>query len=503
MARRIVSLWFRYLLSDWLIIKKPELQGTPFVFVRTEHNMALIIQASQLAQNEGARPGMRAADAKAIVPGLVTVDEKPGREVALLRGLAEWCVRYSPIVAIDLGGTGLFLDATGCTHLWGGEAGYLAEIVSRLKSKGYQVRAGMADTMGAAWAVARFGQQMAVVESGLQAQALLPFPPAALRLEQDVLARLQKLGFYRIKSFIGMPRSVLRRRFGEGLLLRLAQALGQEEEVLVPIQVPAPYLERLPCLELIRTATGITIAIEKLLEAMCLRLQGEGKGVRTAVLKCYRVDGKIEQAEIGTSKASHSVGHLLKLFELRIPSITPALGIELFVLEGNKVEDTDTPQDALWKDSGGTLQDKAVAELIDRLKGKAFGADPVKRYLPREHYWPERSIKTSSSLDEKSEIEWRSDLPRPVRILATPERVEVTAPIPDYPPMVFRYQGEAHHIKKSDGPERIEREWWLEPGEHRDYYVVEDERGQRYWIFRSGHYQPGQSHQWFLHGFFA
>ncbi len=69
--------------------------------------------------------------------------------------------------------------------------------------------------------------------------------------------------------------------------------------------------------------------------------------------------------------------------------------------------------------------------------------------------------------------------------------------------MLFIYKRKIHQIKKADGPERIEREWWLENGEHRDYYTVEDSEGRRYWLFRLGHYSDDKSHQWFIHGFFA
>ena len=83
-----------------------------------------------------------------------------------------------------------------------------------------------------------------------------------------------------------------------------------------------------------------------------------------------------------------------------------------------------------------------------------------------------------------------------------PEPIEVTVAIPDYPPIHFHYQGKLHRVKKADGPERIEQEWWLQQGLYRDYYNVEDEAGARYWLFRSGHYSAGKP-QWFLHGFFA
>ncbi|HEY0896139.1 MAG TPA: DNA polymerase Y family protein, partial [Sphingobacteriaceae bacterium] len=143
-----------------------------------------------------------------------------------------------------------------------------------------------------------------------------------------------------------------------------------------------------------------------------------------------------------------------------------------------------------------------LAELLDRLENKV-GKEKIHRYLPAEHYWPERSIREAGSLQEAAATMWRNEKPRPVHLLKKPEPIEVTAPIPDYPPMVFLYKGKRHQVLKADGPERIEREWWLETGEHRDYYNVEDEHGQRYWLFRLGHYAGGEMSQWYLHGFFA
>jgi protein ImuB len=193
--------------------------------------------------------------------------------------------------------------------------------------------------------------------------------------------------------------------------------------------------------------------------------------------------------------------HLFKLFELKIESIEPALGIELFTLEAPKVEDMDILQEKLWKDKGG-LADVELAELLDRIEGK-MGAGHIKRYLPSDHYWPEASFKIASNITETKQSAWKVDRPRPLQILSRPEPIEVTAPIPDYPPMLFRYKGELHKIAKADGPERIEQEWWLQEGRHRDYYCVEDEDGRRYWLFRLGHYDVGKTYQWFIHGFFA
>ena len=500
MQKRFVTIWFRHLTTDWLTLRRPELKTVPFVFAAPDHGRLLVTAANILTEAQGIMPGTAVADAKAIVTGLQVIDDMPQQATKLLKALGEWCIRYTPIIAIDPP-DGLILDISGCAHLWGGERGYLKEIVTRLRSKGYDVRAAMADTIGTAWGIARFGKLTPIIEPGRQADALRPLPPAALRLEPLVLERLHKLGFRNIDSFIAIPRSALRRRFGQGILTRLSQALGHEDEPIQLLQPVERYQERLPCMEPIRTATAIEIAIKKLLEVLCLRLKDDGKGLRTAILRCYRLDGKIEQVEIGTNRATYNTNHLFKLFELKIASITPALGIELFVLEAPKVEDVSALQETLWAGKPG-LDDLGLAELLDRLAGK-IGAGTIHRYLPDEHYWPERSVKQATSLLEKPTTAWRTDRPRPVRLLARPEPVEVTAPIPDYPPMLFIYKGKRHHIKKADGPERIEREWWLETGNHRDYYNVEDEDGKRYWLFRSGHYDKDAAHQWFIHGFFA
>ncbi len=193
--------------------------------------------------------------------------------------------------------------------------------------------------------------------------------------------------------------------------------------------------------------------------------------------------------------------HLFKLFEIKIETIEPALGIELFILEAPQVEDMVILQDQLWQDKAG-LADIKLAELLDRIEGK-IGPGHIQRFLPAEHYWPERSFVLASSINETIQSSWKVYRPRPLQLLSKPELIEVTAPIPDYPPMLFRYKGQLHKISKADGPERIEQEWWLQQGQHRDYYSVEDEQGRRYWMFRLGHYDAAKTYQWFMHGFFA
>src|SRR6185436_12888803 len=126
--------------------------------------------------------------------------DKPELPQQLLSNIAEWCIRFTPAVAIDAP-DGLLLDASGCAHLWGGEQQYLTAIHKRFAAFGYDVRIAMADTIGAAWAIARFGKETAIIETGQQSQAILPLPAAALRLDPATTERLDKLGLRQVGDF--------------------------------------------------------------------------------------------------------------------------------------------------------------------------------------------------------------------------------------------------------------------------------------------------------------
>ena len=508
MPKRFCSLWFRQLRTDQIGIRRPALREVPFVLAVPDHGRKLIVAVNAAASREGIHVGMVVADARVLYPTLEVVDDQPGQGERLLRALALWGIRYTPVSAADAP-DGLMMDITGCAHLWGGERAYLDAMLGRLRANGYAVRSGIADTAGAAWAVARYGGEgEMIVPEGGQVSAVLPLSVEALRLEADVAAKLQKLGLATIASVAALPRRALRRRFGAELLLRLDQAFGAEEETFISAEPVVPYQERLPCLEPICTATGIGIALDKLLDLMCGRLERDGKGLRVAVFKGYRMDGKVVFTQIGTNRASTNRAHLWKLFEEKIAELEPDLGIELFTLDAPKVEDVEPLQKTLWTGACGT-DDVRLSELADRIANK-LGAGFIHRYLPAEHYWPERSFVAAKDFAEQALSGWPVERPRPIDILARPERIEVAAPIPDYPPMHFRYKNKLHKIVKADGPERIEQEWWVEDGghgidgaRHRDYYIVEDEEGSRYWLFRSGHYTGNGSSQWFLHGYFA
>lgn len=497
--KRYLSIWFPYLIPDRLVKQKPELQKKAFVTVLSERGRQVIQSSNIQATVKGIKPGMILADARAIFPDLPAIDHQPALPAKLLNALGEWCLRFTPIVMVDLP-DGLMLDISGCPHLWGGELHYSNDITARLNRAGYHVNTAIADTMGAAWAVSRYGKHESIIPAYQQKQALLALPAEALRIDILTASRLYKLGLNSIGSFVDMPSATLRRRFGKDLVQRIELALGLALETLNPISPALIFQERLSCLDPVRTAKAIKIALQQLLEKLCKHLLQEGKGLRKAVLKCYRVDDEIQSIEIGTNKATRNISHIFRLMEQKITNIDPGLGIELFVLEAPVTEPLKVEQEYLWTDISNEHSESLI-QLIDRISVR-IGNQAIKKYLPAEHHWPERSYVPAKSITEQPIISWPQGLRRPVYVLPKPEPIQVSVPIPDYPPMLFVYKGKVHNIKKADGPERIEREWFIEKGLQRDYYIVEDQTGARYWLFRSGHYDT-HIPEWFIHGFFA
>ncbi len=466
----------------------------------------------------GLAPGMPLAGAHALAPDLETAPHDPQGDAAALARLATWCEGYSPWTASDgleLGGAaGLLLDATGCAHLFGGEPALLADLEAWLAGRGFTARAALAETLGAAWALARFGPpqgasetMLRVVPTGGLRAALAPLPPAALRLPAETCELLARLGLRRIGDLLELPPAVLVPRFGPLLARRLRQALGAEAEPLTPGAPPPPPQARRLFAEPIATPEDLARALDGLSAALCDRLEAEGLGARRLVLTAVKVDGGQQRLSVGTSRPCRDPGHLTYLFRDRLERLDPGFGVEAMTLSAAVVEPLAARQISL---AGRDLVDggTGLSDLLDRLTSR-LGAGGVYGLAPCASHLPERAVTACPVLDGlKRPQSWRRGQPRPLRLFDPPQPVEVLALLPDHPPQRFRWRRLQHRVVRAEGPERLTGEWWCDAAamdthgqghrgaETRDYFRVEDEDGRRYWLYRS-------AGRWFLHGLFA
>jgi protein ImuB len=473
----------------------------PFVVAATIGNRRLVSAVDDNAAAAGIAPGMSVADAGALRPDLAVVAAAPEEDAAALARLAQWCGRYSPWTA-PCRPDGVWLDVSGCAHFHGGEDGLAAEAVARLGALGIAAHAAIADSAGAAWGLARYGgAPVAIVPEGGAGAALAPLPVAALRLDPALDAALVRLGLRRVGDLYALPRPSLVLRFGAHLATRLDQALGRCAEPLSPLPPPPQRWTRRRFAEPIATAEAIAAAAAGLLATLCRALEEAGEGARRLVLSFYRVDGTSGAVAAGTVRPSHAPHHLLRLLQERFDRIDPGLGIEDMVLAAAATQ-TQKPAQLALDRAGAKEESGDLAALLDRLAAR-LGPGAVVRPLLRESHWPERAVRWMAPLDPARDAALPPGRMRPVRLLARPEPIEAVAPVPDDPPLLFRWRRRMHRICRAEGPERIAGEWWLYSNELRDYYRVEDEDGRRFWLYRAGLHRPALPAAWFLHGLFA
>jgi protein ImuB len=501
--RRVVSLW----LPTWPTDRLRKLGVPPdAALVTAEHDRRrrVIAAVDAIAAQAGLYPGMPVAQAQALVPDLTVLEARADDDAAALRRLAGWCLRYAPLAAAAPP-DGVWIDVTGSTHLHGGETRMLRDLVSRLLAQGFAARAAVADTPGAAHAVARFGgQEVTVVPADGQEAALARLPLAALRLPAETLDGLRLMGIEQIGALAALPRGPLVRRFGALVTTRLDQAFGRVAEAIEPVVPPELIQARLTFLEPLLTAEAFATVIDRLVPEVCSAMERSGGGARRLDLLFERIDGTAQGIRVGTARASRDVKHLGRLLKERIERVDPGLGVEAMRLVVPRV-DALVPMQTAARLTAADVEEPDIAPLIDRLSNR-LGSEHVYRVAPVDSSVPERSVRRVPA-SEKAVGTWPADLPRPVRLLDPPQEVEAMALLPDQPPMAFTWRRVRHRVRRADGPERIAGEWWKRGGETRsvrDYFRVEDEDGQRYWLFRRGDGENAVSGdlRWFLHGFF-
>ncbi|NIX77018.1 DUF6504 family protein [Microvirga terricola] len=500
--RRVVSLYLPTWPTDRIRRRLgAPLLDEPLVTVITEGSRRLIGAADHAAHTLGLRAGQTIAHAQAMVPNLHIVDAVLAEDEASLTELARWCIGYSPIVAPNPP-DGIWIDIAGSSHLFGGEEKLIAHLARRLTGQGITAVACVADAPGAAWAMARYGDQ-SIIPPRCTVDAIASLPIAALRLPHQTLDGMHRLGIERIGQLAAMPRAPMVRRFGKDVALRLDQAFGHAFEPLDPLLPKETPLQRVSFAEPVGRLEDLAAIVQRLAQLLCGDLVRASLGVRRLDLIFERVDRQNIALRVGTAKATRDAKHLAKLFDERLQTVDPGFGIEAAILIASKVEPLSDKQIEAASLRGDGASDVDLSRLVDRL-GARLGAKHVYRIAPVESRVPERSTQRIPALAPLTGLTWPEGLPRPARLLDPPEPVTATALLPDHPPAFFIWRRVRHRVTKADGPERITGEWWLSEKERaslRDYYRVENEEGARFWLFRDAPADEGG--RWWLHGLFA
>jgi protein ImuB len=516
-AQRILALYFPLLATDriarqrwgrsWRSRGRPE--HPPVVCSTQVKNAMRLVAVDEVARRMGLRRGQGVTDARAIIPDVDVIEADPAADRALLEAIADWCDRYTPLVALD-GKDGLFLDLTGSSHLFGGEKALFEDIGNRLFQMGFAVQAAISSAPGLSSAVSRHGEPSIIAPEDAE-QALVRLPVRALRLAEETIELLVKSGLKQVGDLIGQPRAPLARRFGPALMLRLDQALGYEEEAISPRRPVAALSTERRLAEPILDEDNILLLLARLSESLKQHLETRGEGGKLFELLLFRVDGKVFSIRAGTAMPVRDPQRILALFRARLSAIHDdievAYGFETLRLNVLQA----APFAELQPDfQGKNSHDESLADFIDQISAR-FGPDILTVPVLFQSHIPERASAylpvTEIGRGDGDPGFYAGVAARPLRLFAHPEPVEMPlAEVPDGPPLSFRWRRVTIRVTRAEGPERIAPEWWIDgqSAPARDYFRIEDEAGRRYWLYREGLYERGDDQpRWFIQGVFA
>jgi protein ImuB len=455
----------------------------------------------------GLTRGMTLADAQARKPDLKTVVHRPDADAALLDQVLGDFGRFTPMAAID-GDDALILDVTGCTHLFGDEAGLIWAVQARAGRIGLTVRTALAGTPQAARALSRFGPG-GVFAPDQDRLAVRALPIAALELDDKEHQALTRAGLRTLGDLDDRPTAPLAARFGTNLPVRLARILGREDVRITPLRPPPQCIVDRILFEPIAETTDVEAVIGDLLVEAMAWLDQRRLGGRAFAVTFFRIDGATRRITLRTGRATRDVSGMMRLFKERLAALAcpldPGFGFDQVRLTVPVTQAMAPTQPGFEAEPTGT---EDLDRLIDRLTAR-LGPEAVGRFEPVESHLPERAARLVWAGRRRGETTWPERDPespplRPFQMFDPPQPIETVSLAPDGPPARFRWRRVTHSVVRAEGPERIGGEWWRRPGHRtRDYYRIEDHEGRRFWVFRAGLYGEKRDPSWYIHGLFA
>jgi protein ImuB len=521
--RRILSLWLPRLPTDRIKRRFLHNNGEPVkdlpCIVVTKQNNALQISAlDDAAARLGLEAGLPLANARAVCPDIQVFDADEAADSQALNAIADWCDRFTPLVALD-SPHGLLLDITGCAHLFGGEAALMQMVCDALTRQGFAVSAAIASTPACARTLNRHAHGR-IVGDGEEADSVKSLPIFALGADDAITRGLRRAGLKTIGAVASRARHEITARFGAGFTTLLEQALGQGDAPISPRKPLPDYIAEKRFAEPVSTDGVIAATLSRLAQTLVTAMERHGKGARRLEASFFRTDGAVRAIAVDTGQPVTKAGTIDRLFRERLDALAdpldPGFGFDMVRLSASRSEIVVQQQ----RDLDANIHDNdELAALIDRIAAR-IGGRRVVVHLPQDTHIPERAELAAPAQHHLAAAvlaAWPAraggEPPlRPLRLFERPEPIEVLfAEVPDKPPRHFKWRRASHTIIRAEGPERVAMEWWRsqEAMPTRDYFRVEDEAGVRFWLYRDGLYgeiikadkpvQPG----WFVHGLFA
>lgn len=457
----------------------------PVAVVEGDGSGRRICRSNSAAAHQGVTPGLPLNAALALSPQLQVVERDPRREARRLRRLAQWAMRYTDLVSLEMPHR-LLLEIQGSLKLFGGLDRLCQQICTGLTALGYSLRHAVAPTPRAALWLARGADGARVTDVAALPGALAELPLRCTGWSERALNMLEGMGVQSLGECLRLPRDGFARRLGVRCLADLDRALGRVAEPRRGVRPPARYrgsLE-LPAETFDRAMMGQ--GMRRLLDELSAFLRHRQAGVQQPEFVFRHNDGHNTRFPLGLAEPSADAGFLSELLMPRLEQARLHAPVVSLALRSGPVLPLPGSLLALGlEDGAGPRRAEAACRLLDRLRAR-LGTGAVRGICLLPEHRPEAAWDYVEPGTRGTEA---GDRARPLWILETPRPLQMKHRQPWLEgPLTLRH-----------GPERIETGWWDGKDVSRDYYEASSPGGMGLWIFR----ERRKPRRWFLHGVFG
>ena len=432
------------------------------------------------AAARGLRSGLTVTAALALVPGLRLRERDAAAETEALLGIAAWAMQCTPSVALDFPDL-VLLEVSGSLKLFGGLGEIAARLRQGLAAMGYSARLSAAPTARAASWFARSGKPCLIDDAALLEDELSALPLSVLQSGDE--EALSSIGAGNIGDLLALPRDGLARRFGQGLLAALDQALGRLPDPRGFCVLPEKFCAAIELPTEATQAEALLFAAQRLLAQLEGFLAARAAGTRRLLLNLSHRAAPATRIELGLVAACREAAHFALLLRERLQQTALPEPVRAIALEVQAIEALAHSNQNLFADE--LHQEGNWPRLIERLRSR-LGAAAVHGIVLCADHRPERACAEAEPGARQLALDF--DL-RPFWLLERPQALEESESVP------------CHHgpLKLLAGPERIESGWWDGADMARDYFIARAADEALLWVYR----ERSLAGAWYLHGIFS
>lgn len=478
-----MALSFPQLPLERLQRTRPDRGSPPLAVTDTRQGRTCIEWLNRAARACGVEAGMEVGAARALCGKLEVCARDLDGERQNLHSLAAWAGQFTPRVCLQPS-HGLLLEVGGSLQLFGGAGLLRTRVRAGLRQLGYRPRIALAPAPLGAWLLSRAGEDCTLTELPQLARRIRALPIHALERSEHVLTQLRGMGLDTVGDCLRLPREALGRRLGPEFLRYLDRALGRLPDPRQDFQAPERFQNRMLLPTEVEDAPALLFAAHRLLLELGGFLLGRGGAVQELELRFYHRGRPATVTPLRLLGPSRDMAHLGGLLRERLERHALAAPVEALELRSGPVSPL-APQSGDLFGQNATSADLG-ARLIERLQAR-LGTDAVRGVAGVADHRPEQAWRFCPPGEGAAALSgtplrpcWL--LPRPQPLSAREGRPWLDGPL--------QFQA---------GPERIEQGWWDGHDAARDYFVAENPRHERYWIYHELRAPRG----WFLHGIFA